>query len=225
MKLWLWMLIFSTAQTGCNYNPFAKASTVVGQQKFAMTEEKISQLSFALVTDRVFAPQCISCHGSSGGVSLRAFDAVKANIRRIEQTVFVEGSMPKDSRLSEEQMAYLWNWIRIGAPEFAQDGGVINPPDPIQPTFNSIDKNIFQVTCVKCHRPDGTGKRILLDKVSLLTSPLELVIPSNSDESGLVIALERGDDKRMPPEDEGYSALTDEEKMAVRKWIENGASD
>ena len=58
-----------------------------------------------------------------------------------------------------------------------------------------------------------------------MNSPLELVIPGNADESGLVVALERSDDKRMPPGKEGYSVLKDDAKLAIRKWIENGAKD
>ena len=87
------------------------------------------------------------------------------------------------------------------------------------------DKQIFQISCTECHSPSGTGKRILLDRESLMNSPLELIIPGNPDESGLVVSIERSDDKRMPPAKEGYVALKNEKKAAIRKWIENGAKD
>ena len=109
------------------------------------------------------------------------------------------------------------------------------PPvtEPLVATFDSIDKNVFQKYCTSCHSPNGAGKRVLLDLQSLLESPLELIIPGNPDESipgdpdesGLVIAIERTDNKRMPPEKSGYSALSDETKIIIRKWIENGAKD
>ncbi|UOF01367.1 c-type cytochrome domain-containing protein [Bdellovibrio reynosensis] len=93
----------------------------------------------------------------------------------------------------------------------------------LEPTFESIDRLVFQKTCTDCHYAGGDGKRVLLDKNSLLNSPLELVIPGNPDESGLIISFERTDDKRMPPEEDGYDALTPEEISVIRKWIEIGA--
>lgn len=97
--------------------------------------------------------------------------------------------------------------------------------EPILPTFESINRNIFNKSCTKCHNETSSGKRVLLDKDSLLNSPLELVLPNNPDESGLVIAIERTDKKRMPPPKEGIKALGAEAQSAVRKWIENGAVD
>ena len=64
-----------------------------------------------------------------------------------------------------------------------------------------------------------------MDKDSLMNSPLELVLPGNADESGLVLSVERSDKKRMPPAEDGYSALKDAEKTAIRLWITNGAKD
>ncbi len=69
----------------------------------------------------------------------------------------------------------------------------------------------------------------LVTKEDLLNSPLELVIPGNVEESGLMIAITRVDQKRMPPiKDEhgnptGYSALPDLEIEAIKKWILDGA--
>ncbi|ASD63272.1 c-type cytochrome domain-containing protein [Bdellovibrio bacteriovorus] len=95
----------------------------------------------------------------------------------------------------------------------------------LEPTYESISREVFQYSCYDCHHATGTGKRVPLDKASLLNSPLELVIPYNPDESGLILALERNDDKRMPPPDDIYDAVTKEEILIIRKWIENGAQD
>jgi len=127
--------------------------------------------------------------------------------------------------LSQEELSFLWNWIKIGAPENAQNG---NPPpflEPILPTFDSINSKVFQTTCKDCHNPIDSGKRVPLDKESLLNSPLELVLPGNPEESGLIIAIERIDDKRMPPAKEGYSELSAAAKEAITIWIQNGAAD
>jgi len=117
-------------------------------------------------------------------------------------------------------MSLLWTWIEMGAPEKAPGEGPGTPPEPLEPTYASLYQNVFKPKCVTCHSPGNTGSRIPLTEEGLLNSPLELIIPGNPDESGLVVAVERNDDKRMPPAKEGYSKLKDEEKAAIRAWIE-----
>lgn len=94
---------------------------------------------------------------------------------------------------------------------------------PLAPTFEEINKVVFQKTCIKCHNPTGSGKRVPLDREGLLNSPLELVIPGNADESGLIISLERADKKRMPPIKDRYYAIRPEIIAVIRQWIDQGA--
>lgn len=211
---------------GCNYSKIKNQSADENQQ-FSLPAEKVSELSYAILAQKVFTPKCVSCHGTSGNISLENYSDITRYKDLIKKSVFIERTMPKRGGLSNEELSYLWNWLNMEAPEFPQSG-VINPPieeEPLIATFASIDKHVFQVSCKDCHNPTGTGKRVGLDKESLLNSPLELIIPENPDESGLVIAIERDDSKRMPPEKEGYSALKEETKAIIRKWIENGAKD
>lgn len=91
-------------------------------------------------------------------------------------------------------------------------------------TYESIRSHIIEPKCLTCHNPTGEGNKVPLDRQGLLDSPLELVLPGNADESGLIIALERKDDKRMPPAKEGYSALKPEQIQIIREWINNGAN-
>lgn len=225
MKKEITLLILSLfGFAGCNYT-ILKGSQGDENLNFSLPSDKISELSYSVLNQKIFASKCVSCHGTAGNISLESYADVAKNIDLIKKVVFVEKSMPKKGFLTDEELSYLWNWIKIGAPEKASDGGVSPEPEPILPTYDSINTRVFQTSCKECHNPTGTGKRILLDKSSLLNSPLELVIPGNPDESGLVIDLERTDDKRMPPAKEGYSALKDEAKIAIRKWIESGAKD
>ena len=228
MKLQNIFLIFSfLGLVGCNYTKL-KGKQSDENLSFSLPAEKISELSYGVINQKIFVAKCISCHGNAGNINLESYSEVVRNIALIKKAVFQEKTMPKKGFLSEEELSYLWNWINIGAPEQAQNGNVSPPPpisEPILPTYVSINKHVFQTSCKECHTPNGTGNRILLDKDSLMNSPLELIIPGNPDESGLVIALERVDKKRMPPAKEGYSALSGETKAAVRKWIENGAKD
>lgn len=207
--------------TSCNYTNI-KNSEFDGNAVFKMPPEQKAQLSYVYIYQTVFAPKCVSCHGNSGRVNLETYQGALDHLSVIKKSVFQKQNMPRLGSLSFNQKAALWNWIEMGAPK---DGdGTLPPPDPITPTYDSIDQHIFQVKCITCHTAGKTGERILLDKESLLNSPLELVIPGNADESGLVVAVERADDKRMPTAKEGYSKLTDEEIGAIRKWIMDGAS-
>ena len=221
---WVFYIFLSFGMLGCNYTK-PKQSSADDNLKFSLPEEKLSALSYSVVSQKIFFPKCVSCHGNSGNINLESYSDITRNIALIKKAVFDEKTMPKRGSLTEEELSYLWNWIKLGAPEQAQNGNVDPVPEPILPTYDSINRNVFQTSCKDCHNSTGSGKRILFDKDALLNSPLELIIPNNPDESGLVVALERIDSKRMPPAKEGYSALKDDAKAAIRKWIENGAKD
>ena len=209
---------------GCNYTLLKKESADPNQT-FSMPADKISQLSYSSVSAMVFEPKCVGCHGNSGNIRLETYSDVLRNLSLIKKTVFTEHTMPKKGSLTADEMSHLWNWINLGAPEQALNGSISAPLNPLVPTFDSINKHVFLVTCAHCHKPDGTGKRVMLDRQSLLSSPLELILPGNPDESGLVIDIERIDEKRMPPAKEGYSPLSDQTKRVIRDWIQNGAKD
>lgn len=218
------ILMTSFFFVGCNYTKIKDPKGLTNAD-FSLPSEKLSELSYGLLAQKVFIPKCISCHGNSGSVRLESYNDIFSNLSSIQRTVFEKKTMPKRSTLSHEEMAYLWNWIRLGAPENSQSGVPLPVADPILATYESINKHVFQNSCNHCHNPNGTGKRILLDKESLMNSPLELVLPGNADESGLVLSVERADRKRMPPAEDGYSVLPAEAKEAIRKWIQNGAKE
>lgn len=217
--------LISLLLVGCNYSRLKDASLDGDNSRFSLPIDQRADLSYSYVSQKVLGPKCISCHGGSGGVSLESYQSVLQHLGNIKKVVFQTQTMPKNGGLNQQEMSILWTWIDMGAPELAPGGNTGPTPLPLAPNFASIDQNIFQNKCVTCHSPGGPGKRILLNKDDLLNSPLELVLPGNADESGLVIAVERIDNKRMPPASEGYSALKDEEKQAIRDWIQNGAND
>ncbi len=206
--------------TSCNYNVL-KGSDTDQEIKYNLSPEKISQLSYNKIAQSILSTNCTSCHGNSGNINLESYSEVLKNLSLIKKVVFFDKTMPKNSNLNEEQLSILWNWIKIGAPENPDD----SHPDPLLPTFDSINKHVFQTSCKDCHNATGSAPRVLLDRESLLSSPRELILPGNPDESGLVLALERTDDNRMPPAKEGYSEVSQEVKDTIRLWIMNGAKD
>lgn len=211
----------------CNYTK-VKGGSSDANSAYQLPVGTLAELSYGVIQEKVFLPKCVTCHGTSGQIRLETYSDILQNLALIKKTVFDEKSMPKRGTLTDEELSYLWSWMNMGAPEQAQNGSTTPPPaasTPIEPTFDSINTHVFQTSCKECHNLTGTGKRVLLDKDSLMNSPLELIIPGNPDESGLIVSIERSDDKRMPSAKEGYAELKPEVKAAIRKWIENGAKD
>ena len=103
----------------------------------------------------------------------------------------------------------------------AQDQAVEN--GPVEPTFKSIQTQVFQARCVKCHGPGGLESKIPLVKYSdLFTKPL--VVAGDSSASLLYRMVSRKDPLRMPPFVTG-AALSEETIGAIKSWIDQGAKD
>ena len=97
--------------------------------------------------------------------------------------------------------------------------------ETLKPSFVSIKKNIIDRRCLSCHSSGGNAGSVrLTSREEILNSPRELVLLGNAEESGLMIAITRNDDKRMPPSNQG-NPLSNEEIEIIRKWIKNGAPE
>lgn len=93
-------------------------------------------------------------------------------------------------------------------------------------TFMLIKERILSPRCFSCHSGGGMAGHVSLEtREDLIDSPLEIVISGNPDESGIIIATTRTDDKRMPPPDSGIPPLTAAEIDAIRRWIAEGARE
>lgn len=86
-------------------------------------------------------------------------------------------------------------------------------PEPLRPTFASLNKNFFIPLCVDCH--SGAMAKGSLD-LSTVDGVLSAVVPGKPEESLLYLMVEW---EEMPP---GGGATT-EEREALRTWIREGA--
>lgn len=218
-------LFASLILVSCNYKIEKNSIESIGP----ISQELRQTVSFNQVKSEVFRDKCISCHGNSGGVNLESYGAAFQHLKAIEKTVLKTKTMPKApfSALNKRQLEILTAWIEAGGPEKpigGGDGGTDPDPTPVEPTYPSIRKNVLEMKCISCHKPGETAGRIpLVTKEDLLNSPLDLVVPGDPDESGIMIVLEQGARKFMPPKDSGITPLTEEEKNAIKVWIQNGA--
>ncbi len=86
------------------------------------TEDKLKNqpLDFSNVTKFVFEPYCIKCHSATGGnqgdVNLETYEAVKPILRFIQDEV-VSRRMPTRTKMPQDEIDFLVQWIAVGAPE------------------------------------------------------------------------------------------------------------
>lgn len=218
-------LAFALLSGGCSYHKDKSDSF----DSIFVSTNLIESISYQEVKDKVFVPKCISCHGDSGGVNLENYANARSFLEQIKQSTLIEKRMPKNNLLNNSEYMILAAWIKAGGPDQPLNGGKVPPPtvEILKPEFNSIKKIIIDRKCLSCHSPNGEAPRVLLDTVKdMIDSPLEIVIPGNPDESGLVLTLDRESGmKPMPPIDSGIFPISKEELEVIKAWILKGAKD
>ena len=220
------LLSASLLVSSCSYRK-EKGSDLFVSYNQAM----LDKVSYQLINQRILIPKCISCHGNSGNINLESYASVYGYIEKINQVTIATRKMPKSPypALNNEELELLATWIHAGAPEKSLDGSELPPPpkaSPLEPKFLSIKQNIFQNKCLVCHSLGKEAERVSLNSPEdMINSPLELVIPGNPDESGLVLSVLPDARKIMPPKKSGISYLKPEEIEIIKQWIANGAKD
>lgn len=193
------------------------------------SSELVARMSFAEVYTRVLQPKCISCHGTQGGVNLENHASALSVLEGIRKSTLVERRMPKapTPALDKDELEILAAWVEAGGPELPRNGGPGTTPLPVlEANFASIKANVLVPKCISCHGPGGEAARVpMVTLDDLLNSPLEIVIPGNPEESGLILSVLPGARKIMPPVSSGMSALKPEEIKVLEEWIRNGASN
>lgn len=230
--------------SGCSYR-------VEKQKESPLSSAELSSsVSFETVYERVFRPNCITCHGNLGGVNLESRQSAREAIERIHQMTLVEKRMPPPPNppLNEEERTILASWIKKEGDERPGNAPTPTPypepaprPDPmpepiprpsprpnpvLTPTFRSIQQQILAPKCITCHRAGGRASGIPFTSLNeILQSPYELVVPERPEESGIVLALKPGARKPMPPVGSGFPPVTSRELKAIEEWIRKGARD
>ena len=120
---------------------------------------------------------------------------------------------------------------------------IAGPTEDLQPTFSSIQREIFNTTdssgrqaCITCHAAgapggfmpltEGVSYNNLVGRASSGKPGAERVIPGDPDNSYLIQKLEGAADivgQRMPRTGGPY--LTDGQIRIIRRWIELGANN
>jgi hypothetical protein len=107
-------------------------------------------------------------------------------------------------------------WVLILAGAMARAGDL-----PARPDFADDVQPLLKARCTKCHGPNHPKGKLNLSNARGLARGGEsgpVIEPGAIDESGLWDQVASG---TMPPESE--EPLSDDEKMVLRRWIEQGA--
>ncbi|MFA6239126.1 MAG: c-type cytochrome domain-containing protein [Bacteriovorax sp.] len=217
--------MISLLVSSCTYRKEKESDFIV-----SYNQAMLDKVSYQLINQRILIPNCISCHDSSDNVNLETYSSVYGHIDKINQVTILNRKMPKSPypALSKDKLELLATWIHVGAPEKPLDGSDLPPVEvePLEPKFSSIKKNIFQNKCFICHSAGKEAERVSLSSPDdMIKSPLEIVIPGNPDESGLILSILPGARKIMPPKKSGIANLKADEIEIIKQWIANGAKD
>ena len=205
-----------------------KSALIFDDGSVSVSPALIRSVSYKEIKEKVFDKSCIGCHGDSGGINLESYTAAYQHLEGIKQTVLLRKNMPKApyKNLSRTQLEIVTAWIEAGGPDKPLDGSDPGETEEteLKPTFASIKNHILDKKCMSCHSAGNSAARIPLStREDLINSPLDIVVPGDLDESGLLIVLEVGSRKYMPPVTSGISPVTEEQKRVIREWIEKGA--
>lgn len=202
----------------------------VGNDDIKVSEALIRSISYQEVNEKVFQPKCIGCHGSSGGVNLETYKSASSHLEGIKNSTVVRRTMPRSpvKSLTKNELELVAAWVAAGGPDAPLDsptsGGGSGGGQVLEPTYESIKKQIIDRKCLSCHTAGGSAHRMPFNtKEELLDDTYEVVIPNNPDESGMLIVLKPDARKPMPPKDSSFSAVTESEKAVIREWILKGA--
>ena len=89
-------------------------------------------------------------------------------------------------------------------------------------------KGILEKKCAKCHTPDGSERKNYKDRVDIdfildlekVASYPEIIVRGDAMESMLYLQV---DSDTMPLEEADEKPLPEEERRAIKRWIEAGA--
>ena len=178
----------------------------------------------------VLEAACSQCHGAAPikGLRVTTYEGLMAGSEN--GPVIVPGS-PEESKiiavlegghfakLTDEQMAWLRQWIADGAPAgaAAEAAPTETPAAPAEPVSYEQIGPVLTQTCGACHG-DAKAKGLrVTDYASLMkgSDSGPVIVPGSPEESKIIAVLEGGH----------FAKLTDEQMAWLRQWIADGAPE
>ncbi len=132
--------------------------------------------SWAAVSEAVFKPSCIKCHGSEiqkGDVRLDSNDSAESVWKDIQFDVFEDKSMPEEGTLTDAQLSVLSDWIK----KCASDAGDSPTPTP-SPSVTPVPSATPVSTPVPTPMPTATPEPSATPRPTATPAPTATPEPS-----------------------------------------------
>jgi len=157
---------------------------------------------------QIFASQCISCHGSSGGVNLETYSSAVAAASQIRNAVVVSKVMPPSGPLNDTELQAVQAWLDGGTPEndVAGTPSSTTPTSSGNVTYAQVSSQIFTPSCVACHSGSRASAGVDLSSYSSVVSNISMI-----QQQVLV-------DQSMPPS----QPLSSSAQTLLKTWISQG---
>lgn len=179
-------------------------------------------LDFALMSERLFGPRCLSCH-----VQYATYTGVRAELEAIAKAV-ESNRMPKGAPLPGPLKALLRDWIQNGAPEKI---GAPPPTAPaeLEPTWASVSSQLVHPRCTVCHSPNGQARFLDLSTRQAWFQARDRVfadgtklLDSENPAASYLVRVVRDETEPMPPVWSNLERLQDAQILVLEEWIRLG---
>lgn len=177
------------------------------------------------IRSQIFASQCISCHGNSGGVNLETYSSAVAAASLIRNAVLVSKIMPPSGPLNDTELSAIQAWLDGGTPENDVAGSpTVSPTPTVTPspvvsssptatptsggnvTYAQVSSQIFTPSCVACHSGSRASAGIDLSTYANVVKNISLV-----EQQALA-------NQSMPPS----QPLSSSNQSLLQTWINQG---
>jgi uncharacterized membrane protein len=199
---------------------------------------------FSEVESKVLTQYCTKCHSEFGTYKELMASGNVVPGKATDSNLFKYlknngGSMPMRGAMIPAAAAdMIRDWINGGAvdsPTAAPVEPVPVQPAPapapapapiVNPTFTDLEAKVFSQKCTMCHSDSQKVAGFSLEKYDGIVANARLIKKGDSKNSGLFVSVS-GPNAYMPPKravDAGsVKVLTDDEKDALKSWIDAGA--
>lgn len=184
--------------------------------EFFQGDFPLSALTFDNVNEQILQKSCTQCH-----LGYSDYQSVFNEREKILKAV-LENRMPKNApALNNELKGLLAAWVEVGAPRGAS--GNQEPPQQLEPTWESLSMKVFFPKCVQCHNPNGQASFLdLSDRQKFFDVRDDLLNNFEDVENSFLIEVLRDPEEPMPPGYSGLDPLSEEEITTIIEWIQKG---
>ena len=220
------LFIIFLVLTSCNFKRLHTQE--LSQENEPYFKVNAFSINYDQIQKNIITPSCIACHSGKHEPSLTNYQEVFSALKKIDQSVLKEKSMPKRKPLSSELRATLKAWISVGAPEFATETAETPSPTPTpnlpplsRPVlFADFKARVLEPSCVSCHNQGNKDGLTSMEDYTSVKSVVEFLLPMMTGKVGNDPIPE---DQRMPPPKS--TPLTDDQLNTLKWWLEDGEKD